>query len=247
MIRKFIFPSRTFWSWPDQWQTQASWCGLTQEQLPFHSLFQLSLKPSRTRWAVAASLFSPLCLLCSWICSSFFLASLSSSLSFSCFFHPSLLLSLLILPHFEKSKVLVAGHVPLCSSNWPFKPLLCPRDLSDGLGSKAVVEHVLLCPKDGNLESEPASVDRIRNLLELLLLEQLLKVGLLLGRHHVKLIPISDNIKIIIQSHWKQESFLTSLTNEPSPRGWSQGRCQLWGTKLAMSAPVGWLLVCVEG
>merc|ERR1719350_2648237 len=83
---------------------------------------------------------------------------------FSCFFHPSLILSLLILPHFEKSKVLVAGHVPLCSSNWPLKPLLCPRDLSDGLGSKAVVEHVLLCPKDGNLESEPASVDRIRNL-----------------------------------------------------------------------------------
>ena len=79
------------------------------------------------------------------------------------------------------------------------------------------MEHVLLCPKDGNLESEPASVDRIRNLIELLLLEQLLKVGLL--RHHVKLIPISDNIKIIIQSDWKQESFLTSLTNEPSPRG----------------------------
>ena len=149
----------------------------------------------------------------------FFLLGFSFFLHYFCFFHHSLLLSLLILPHFEKSKVLVTGHVTLCSSNWPLNPLLCPRDLSDGLGSKAVVEHVLLCPKDGNLESEPASVDRIRNLLELLLLEQLLKVGLLLGRHHVKLIPISDNIKIIIQSHWKQESFLTSLTNEPSPRG----------------------------
>ena len=116
-------------------------------------------------------------------CCSFLLlfsfASLESALLFPfpwllflllfCFF---LLYFLFFFSVLEKSKLLCAGNVPLGSSSWTINPiLLCPWDLSDGLGREDFVEQALRA-QGGNLKAKPTSVNGIWNLVELLFFEE---------------------------------------------------------------------------
>ena len=77
------------------------------------------------------------------------------------------------------SSLFCAGNVPLCSSSWTINPiLLCPWDLSDGLGREDFVEQALRA-QGANLKAKPTSGNGIWNLVELLFFEKLFELSLL--------------------------------------------------------------------